>query len=269
MRTSEAVMALLSVGLLLATTACTSEPAQDPHADNPRAERSRFPAADVTATEAQANTTLTLRPGQTLEIRLHGNATIYPPLTWTLAAAAPNLRPAGDQVLSDDPQADGAGATWLFRFTAAAEGRGTLAFTGGESGRQARFEIVTPAAAVAARDGESPLAPASASRPPARIGDCADTRVEQVGSRLEEADGRPVPESGSAIILENGVYGVSYDRVPEVDASRAGDPVRTCLVAIPEDCPPGDDRGREYRTTNRRTGQSWTLPDAQHMCGGA
>ena len=69
--------------------------------------------------------------------------------------------------------------------------------------------------------------------------------------------------------LAQEVYGVSYESVPAVDASRPGDPVRTCLVAVPQGCPPGDDRGREYRTTNRRTGRSWTLPDAQHMCGGA
>ena len=250
-------------------SACTSEPAQDPeNADTPRAERSNFPPADFSATEAETNATLTLRPGQTLEIRLRGNATIDPPVTWSLAAAPPGLRPAGAQVLSDDPQADGAGAIWLFRFTAAAEGRGTLAFTGGESGRQARFEIVTLSGGLAAGDGALPAPPAPAAGPPARIGECAMTRVEAVGSRLE-AGGRPVPESGSAIILENGVYGVSYDRVPEVEASRVGDPVRTCLVAVPEGCPPGDDRGREYRTTNRRTGRSWTLPDAQHACGGA
>jgi hypothetical protein len=111
-------------------------------------------------------------------------------------------------------------------------------------------------------------APAPASVPPARVGECAVTTVESVGFRLE-ADGVPIPESGSAIHLANGVYGVSYDRVPAVDASRVGDRVRTCLVSIPQDCPPGDERGREYSSTNERTGRSWTLPDAQHMCGGA
>lgn len=265
MRTHQAIIALFAILL----PACTSEPAQDPEAPNPRAERSRFPPADVTAIESQTRAPLTLRPGQTLEIRLEGNVTIDPPVDWTLAATPANLRPAGTQVLSADPQADGAGATWLFRFTAAGEGRGTLIFTGGESGRQARFEIVTGSPPASTGDTFSSAPSAPASGPPARIGECADTRVEQVGSRLEEADGRPVPESGSAIRLENGVYGVSYESVPAVDASRPGDPVRTCLVAVPQGCPPGDDRGREYRTTNRRTGRSWTLPDAQHMCGGA
>ncbi|MFI5010747.1 MAG: hypothetical protein ACHQAY_00205 [Hyphomicrobiales bacterium] len=99
---------------------------------------------------------------------------------------------------------------------------------------------------------------------PLRVGECVATRVKTVTSRLEH-----MPGTGSAIEFVNGGYQVSYDQVPAVDRSRPGDPVTVCLVSIPKDCPPGDDRGREYRTTNRRTGQSWTLPDAQHMCGGA
>ena len=99
--------------------------------------------ADVTATEAQAGATLALRRGQTLEIRLHGNETIDPPLAWSLAAAPPSLRASGEEVVSDDPEADGAGATWIFRFTAVAEGDGRLVFSGGESGRQAVFVVVT------------------------------------------------------------------------------------------------------------------------------
>jgi hypothetical protein len=57
--------------------------------------------------------------------------------------------------------------------------------------------------------------------------------------------------------------------VREVDESRPGDRVSMCLVSIPKDCPPGDDRGRTYKATNKRTGHTWTLPDSEHMCGGA
>ena len=102
-----------------------------------------------------------------------------------------------------------------------------------------------------------------------RVGQCAQTTVQTTGSRLVQRDGRLLPESGSAVILANGVYGVSYDRVPAVHATRRGDPVLACLVKLPTNCPPGDDRGRWYTVTNLRTLQSWTLPDAQHMCGGA
>jgi hypothetical protein len=106
--------------------------------------------------------------------------------------------------------------------------------------------------------------------PPTVVGTCRMTRIKQVTQRLEEGDtGKAVANSGSTVVLANGVYGVSYDQVAAVNRSRAGDPVRTCLVSIPQDCPPGDERGREYKTINLRTHQSWTLPDAEHMCGGA
>ena len=58
-------------------------------------------------------------------------------------------------------------------------------------------------------------------------------------------------------------------RSPAIARSRPGDPIRLCLVSIPKHCPPGDDRGRFYKATNLRTGKSWTLPDSEHMCGGA
>lgn len=99
---------------------------------------------------------------------------------------------------------------------------------------------------------------------PTRIGQCVGTRVKEVGTRLENT-----PGSGSLVTFTNGGVQVSYDQVREVDESRPGDRVSMCLVSIPKDCPPGDDRGRTYKTTNKRTGQSWTLPDSEHMCGGA
>lgn len=111
--------------------------------------------------------------------------------------------------------------------------------------------------------------PSFADSLPNRIGQCAATRVKLVETRLMDGSNRPVPGSGSAIVFANGGYQVSYDTVPEIEASRPGDPVRICLVSIPEGCPPGDARGREYQTTNLRTKGSWTLPDSEHSCGGA
>lgn len=99
---------------------------------------------------------------------------------------------------------------------------------------------------------------------PVRIGDCVDTAVKQVSNRL---DG--VPDSGSAIEYRNGGYQVSYETVDAVQQSRAGDLVHLCLVFVPDECPPGDERGKVYAATDRRTGQTWSLPDAEHMCGGA
>jgi hypothetical protein len=105
---------------------------------------------------------------------------------------------------------------------------------------------------------------------PKRIGQCAGTRIKEVSTRLTDgATGKPVPGSGSAVSFVNGGYQVSYDTLPAIEQSKAGDPVRMCLVAIPENCPKGDDRGRQYKTTNLRTHKSWTLRDSQHLCGGA
>jgi hypothetical protein len=106
--------------------------------------------------------------------------------------------------------------------------------------------------------------PAWAGDLPKRVGDCADTAIKSIGTRLEG-----VPDSGSAVGFENGGYQVGYDRVPAIEQSRNGDPVRMCLVSLPRNCPKGDDRGRTYRTTDLRTHQSWSLADSTHMCGGA
>jgi hypothetical protein len=99
-------------------------------------------------------------------------------------------------------------------------------------------------------------------------GNCSRTAIASIGTRLTDT-GRPVPGSGSAVTFANGGHQVSYDTLPEITASRIGDPVTMCLVSIPRGCPPGDNRGRVYQTINLRTGQSWQLPDSAHMCGGA
>ena len=126
--------------------------------------------------------------------------------------------------------------------------------------------------------GPAPLAliaaagPAAAmtDRPPAVVGHCAFTTIGWVGQRLGDGSGRPlVPSPGSAVTLADGVRGVSYDDVPAVARSRVGYRVMTCLAKLPRHCPPGDGRGRWYTTTNLRTDEAWTLPDAEHQCGGA
>lgn len=115
--------------------------------------------------------------------------------------------------------------------------------------------------------GEPQPAPATteaASAAPANVGECVETVVTLVGPRLEG-----VPDSGSAVEYANGLSQVDYAAVPGIDHSTVGDAVRLCLVSVPENCPPGDDRGRVYEATNLRTNETWTAPDSQHMCGGA
>jgi hypothetical protein len=111
--------------------------------------------------------------------------------------------------------------------------------------------------------------PARSGALPTHVGQCARTTIKSVETRLEDGAGKPIPGSGSAVTFANGGYQVSYDTVPAIVHSKAGDPVRMCLVSIPQNCPKGDNRGRKYRTTNLRTHHAWTLRDSQHLCGGA
>ena len=99
---------------------------------------------------------------------------------------------------------------------------------------------------------------------PITVGQCVSTTIAEIANRLEG-----VPESGDAVLYGNGIYGVSYDKVPALTASQVGDAVELCLTFVDDDCPPEDQRGKYYSAMNERTGQSWELSDDQHMCGGA
>lgn len=114
------------------------------------------------------------------------------------------------------------------------------------------------------QSAEPALAETVASAAPQNVGDCVDTTVTLTAPRLEG-----MPDSGSAIEYANGLAQVSYDVLPGIANSQVGDAVHLCLVSVPENCPPGDDRGRVYSATNARTGETWNAPDSQHSCGGA
>ncbi|HME24172.1 MAG TPA: hypothetical protein VKI44_23040 [Acetobacteraceae bacterium] len=106
---------------------------------------------------------------------------------------------------------------------------------------------------------------------PTSIGQCALTQVAGITPRLDFGH-QPTSQdfdSGTAITFANGGQQVSYEREEALLHSRPGDRVVMCLISIPRNCPPGDDRGRVYTVTNMRTNETWSLPDAQHMCGGA
>lgn len=99
---------------------------------------------------------------------------------------------------------------------------------------------------------------------PEKVGQCVLTQVDEVHPRIgDDFDG------GTGIDFTNEGYQVSYNREEELIASKPRDEVVMCLISIPHHCPDGDDRGRVYMTTNKRTGGTWILADSQHMCGGA
>ena len=99
---------------------------------------------------------------------------------------------------------------------------------------------------------------------PTEVGQCVETSITEITSRLEG-----MPDSGDAVVYANDIYGVSYDQIDTLRNSEVGDPIKLCLTALPEDCPPGDERGKVYSALNERTRETWELPDAEHMCGGA
>ena len=122
----------------------------------------------------------------------------------------------------------------------------------------------TSAALILIAGTASTLAEDAKGHVPKKAGQCVRTEIGELGSRLEGS-----PDSGSAIAYANGVTGVSYDVITAIRRSRVGDPITLCLVSVPRNCPPGDDRGKVYSAVNGRTQERWSLPDSQHSCGGA
>jgi len=106
---------------------------------------------------------------------------------------------------------------------------------------------------------------------PRKPGTCSLSRIRAVGSRLGDGTGLVGndPGSGSMVVEANGAQEVFYDQIPAADRSRSGDPALVCLIELPQDCPPGDDRGKVYGVANLRSLGAWSGPDAEHLCGGA
>lgn len=98
---------------------------------------------------------------------------------------------------------------------------------------------------------------------------CSDTTVQTISSRLTDGDGRPIPNMGSQIVFANGISLVDYETPKVVELERAGDKVQVCLVAVPKNCPPGDERGKVYRVFDYRQKAAYEMGDSQHVCGGA
>lgn len=99
---------------------------------------------------------------------------------------------------------------------------------------------------------------------PEKPGQCAQSTIQSIGTRLENA-----PGSGSEVDYSNGSHQVSYDTVAVVSTWAVGDQVRMCVVEVERDCPVGVQPGRVYETTNLRTSNSWRESDSEHSCRGA
>ncbi|WP_374940791.1 hypothetical protein [Bradyrhizobium sp. SRS-191] len=108
---------------------------------------------------------------------------------------------------------------------------------------------------------------------PTKIGECAERTIASISTRMNDRlpskQPKPGKDGGSFVAYTNKDTQVLYDWSAALARSKVGDRVRMCLVSIPKDCPPGDERGRVYESTNLRTNEAWTMPDDPHTCGGA
>lgn len=130
----------------------------------------------------------------------------------------------------------------------------------------------TALALLVAAAGVLPASVPAHAQMPAKVEACAKTTIVRIGTRFSDKLVKPKGDGideGTSVELKNGVYGISYQYIEAIGGSKIGDTVITCLVSLPRNCPKGDDRGRFYTTTNLRTQEAWSLPDSQHMCGGA
>jgi hypothetical protein len=113
----------------------------------------------------------------------------------------------------------------------------------------------------------------------ANAGQCTDLVISMISGRLQGESANSTENGGfdtgvsiAYAIPNTGyvqAYGVSYQTVPAMKGAMVGDRVRVCRVSTPTDCPVGDNRGSVYSAFDFRTRRKWSLPDSEHMCGGA
>lgn len=122
------------------------------------------------------------------------------------------------------------------------------------------------------------MAAARAEAPPRSEGTCSSTTVESKRFRMARSPGDPgyTPSDNPAgkevlISLNNGigVYAGDGDAFILSPHFASGHPVTLCLIEVPKHCPPGDNRGKIYTLTDRKTGRTVRGIDSWHLCGGA
>lgn len=122
--------------------------------------------------------------------------------------------------------------------------------------------------------------PVASSGLPVRIDECVTTQLVDKNTRFDGA--KPGEVGGEVYVSFANQVGLYITSIPHLapgvdpDAYMArtqdfarGDKVRLCLVSLPEDCPPGDDRGKVYSVSNLKNQMSFIGIDAWHTCGGA
>ena len=120
--------------------------------------------------------------------------------------------------------------------------------------------------------------PSNAAPPPKSIGTCADSFVQSKRFRMVPSPGDPdytrtSDDFGKEVFISltngTGIYSGDGDDFILSSNFAAGHKVKVCLESLPENCPPGDNRGKGYSFYDYLTGARVTGVDSWHMCGGA
>lgn len=109
---------------------------------------------------------------------------------------------------------------------------------------------------------------------PQRLGQCTLTTIADLGYKLETTDGQGnvqtvLDPSRDEVRYTDGLAQFSMTKLPGIKGARKGDRVKLCLTEIPDECPPGDDRGKVYKAWDLRTKKNWEAMNSEHDCGGA
>lgn len=109
---------------------------------------------------------------------------------------------------------------------------------------------------------------------PQQVGQCTLTTISDLGYKLETNDDRGrvqtiLDPSRDEVRYVDGIEQYSMTKLAGLKGARKGDPVKLCLTEVPDECPPGDDRGKVFKATDLKTGKSWEAMNSEHDCGGA
>lgn len=120
--------------------------------------------------------------------------------------------------------------------------------------------------------------PSFAATPPRVVGTCSDSFVQSKRFRMVPSPGdgdyvRNNDDFGKEVFIKLtngiGIYSGEGDEFALSNNFAAGHKIKACLESLPQNCPPGDSRGKGYSFYDYITGARVTGVDAWHMCGGA
>lgn len=120
--------------------------------------------------------------------------------------------------------------------------------------------------------------PSVAAPPPGSVGQCADSFVQSKRFRMVPSPGDPdyrrtSDDFGKEVFVKLtngiGIYSGEGDDFILSSNFAAGHRVKVCLESLPQNCPPGDSRGKGYSFYDYLTGARIVGVDSWHLCGGA